>query len=105
MSKPRADEKLWVYLVTFEVTISAVLIQQEKDEKYLMYYISYLFKGVVLHCTDLEKLTMRLTLATQQLHSYFLSHSSVVLIETLLCRVLSRPEAIGRLIKWATEMS
>lgn len=39
-------EKLWVYLATSEVAISAVLVQQEEGEQYPMYYISYLFKGM-----------------------------------------------------------
>lgn len=49
LSKPWAKEKLWIYLATFEVSVSTVLIRQEKGEQYFVYCISYLFKRVELH--------------------------------------------------------
>lgn len=31
-------EKLWVYLATYKATVSAILVQQEEEEPYPMYY-------------------------------------------------------------------
>lgn len=70
-----------------------------------MYYISYLFMGAKLHYTGLEKLTMGLTLTVQRLHSYFLSHPIMVLIDTLLGHILNHLEVTGRLIKWEIEIN
>lgn len=70
-----------------------------------VFYIGYLFKGVELHYTSLEKLNMGLTLINRWLRPYFLSHSIVVLTDILLKHILSRPEATKKLIKWVTEIS
>lgn len=63
--------------------MSTVLIRQEDNKQYLMYYISYLFKGAELRYTALEKLTLGLTLTTRWLRPYFLSHPIVVLTKRL----------------------
>lgn len=87
------------------MTISAVLVRQTGVDHHLVYYISYLFKGPKLHYISLEKLTLGLILVTRHLGSYFLLHRIVVLTNTLVRHILTHLEAIGRLIKWAIELS
>lgn len=87
-----------------EVVISVVLVRQEEEEQYLVCYISYLFKGLELHYTSFEKLTIGLTLIARRLCPYFQSHLIVVLIDTLLERILSHSEEIGKLIKCVMEL-
>lgn len=48
---------------------------------------------------------MGLTLTTRQFHPYFLSHTIMMLTDTPFRRILNHPEAMRRLIKWATKMS
>lgn len=55
LTKPCTGEKLWVYLTTSEVVVSAVIVLQEEGRQYPVYYISYLFKGVEFYYIGLEK--------------------------------------------------
>lgn len=70
--------------------MSTMLIRQEDNKQYLVYYINYLFKGAELLYTALEKLTLWLTLTTRRLRPYFLSHHIVVLTDMPLGHILSR---------------
>lgn len=62
LTKPASRERLSVYLLTFKIVVSTVLVQQEGAEQHLIYYVNYLFKGLKLHYTYFEKLTLGLTL-------------------------------------------
>ena len=55
-------------------------------------------------CLELEKLALALIIASRKLRSYFHAHSIEVLINCLLRKVLQKPEASGRLLKWAIEL-
>ncbi|KAL2226356.1 UNVERIFIED_CONTAM: hypothetical protein Sindi_1994300 [Sesamum indicum] len=52
----------------------------------------------------MEKLALALVITARKLRSYFQSHRVVVLTNYLLKHVMSRPEASGRLIKWAVTL-
>lgn len=69
---PRLGEELWVHLATSEVAMSATLVRQDRTNQHPVYYVSYLFKEPELHYTDLEKLTLRLTLVVQHLWPSYL---------------------------------
>lgn len=85
--------------------MSTMLIKYHGLDQLLVYYVSYLFKGAKLHYTRLKKLTLGLVLADQRLQPYFLSHQIIVLTDTPLECISTHLEAMGRLIKWATELS
>ena len=48
---------------------------------------------------ELEKLSLVLIIASRKLRPYFHAHSIEVLINYLLCQVLQKPKASGRLLK------
>lgn len=105
LARPRAGTELWIYLTASEFIVSIMLIRQENNKKQPIYYISFWFKGSELQYTALEKLTLGLTLTSRRLCLYFLLHPIVVLTSMPLVCILSRLEATGRLIKWATELN
>ena len=53
---------------------------------------------------ELEKLALALVVASKKLRSYFHTHSIEVLTNYLLCQVLQKLEASGRLLKWAIKL-
>ena len=53
---------------------------------------------------ELEKLALALMVASRKLRPYFLAHPIDVLINYPLRQVLQKPEASGRLLKWAIEL-
>ena len=53
----------------------------------------------------MEKLAMALVIATRKLRSYFHSHPVQALTNYPLRQVLQKPDASGRLLKWAIELS
>ena len=52
----------------------------------------------------LEKIVYYLVIASQKLCQYFQAHSIRVLTDQPLRQVLQKPEASGRLLKWAVEL-
>ena len=53
---------------------------------------------------ELEKLALAFVVASRKLRSYFHAHSIEVLTNYPLRQVLQKPEASGRLLKWAIEL-
>ena len=53
---------------------------------------------------ELEKLVLALMVASRKLRSYFHAHPIEVLTNYPLCQVLQKPEASGKLLKWAIEL-
>ena len=53
---------------------------------------------------ELEKLALALVVASRKLRSYFHAHSIEVLTNYPLRQALQKPEALGRLLKWAIEL-
>lgn len=96
---------LWIYLSLSEIAVSSTLVRQEQDKKYPVYYISYILKSPEVRYIGLENITLELILIARRLHPYFLSHPVIVLTDTPLGRILTHPEAMGRLIKWATKLN
>ena len=53
----------------------------------------------------MEKLTLALIIAARKLRPYFQSHRIVVLTNQPLRKAMNKPDAAGRLIQWAVELS
>ena len=58
-----------------------------------------------LRYPELERLAFALVISTRKLRHYFLAHPVVVLTNHPMKQVLRRPEASGRLVKWAVELT
>ena len=97
-------ETLYIYLAITEVAASAVLIREEEGVQKAVYYVSKRLIGAELKYPPIERLAYCLILASRKLRPYFQAHPITVLTDQPLRQVLQKPEAAGRLLKWAVEL-
>ncbi|XP_073137893.1 uncharacterized protein [Henckelia pumila] len=102
--KPEPGERLWIYLSTTEKAVSTVLIKEEKGNQRPVYYVSHALKGAKVRYTEIEKMDLALVITARKLRPYFLSHPVTVLTNSLLGRIMTHPDASGRLVKWSVEL-
>ncbi|KAL0373695.1 UNVERIFIED_CONTAM: hypothetical protein Sradi_3285200 [Sesamum radiatum] len=81
--------------------VSSVLVCERGKSQNPVYYVSKMLQGAEKRYTQLEKLTLALVIIARKLRPYFQSHKVVVLTNHPLKHVMTRPDASGRLIKWA----
>ncbi|XP_011071463.1 uncharacterized protein LOC105156901 [Sesamum indicum] len=100
----KEGETLLLYLGVSENAVSSVLVREEGNNQYPIYYVSKMLQGAESRYSEMEKLVLALVITARKLRPYFQSHKVVVLTNHPLKHVMSRPEASGRLIKWAVEL-
>lgn len=105
LSKPREGEPLLLYLAVAESSISSVLVREEASYQLPIYYVSKALLPAEVRYPDMEKLALSLVIASRKLRPYFQAHSVHVLTNFPLRQVLQKPDASGRLLKWAVELS
>ncbi|KAL0434622.1 UNVERIFIED_CONTAM: hypothetical protein Sradi_0170100 [Sesamum radiatum] len=105
LTKPRAGETLCVYLAASEEAVSAVLVRVEGKEHQPVYYVSKVLQGAEQKYPPIEKLALALIMAVRKLRPYFQSHQVTVLANQPLKHILASPNALGRMVKWAVELS
>ncbi|XP_027158506.1 uncharacterized protein LOC113760135 [Coffea eugenioides] len=103
LASPRPEEKLYLYLSAADEAVSAVLIRDEGTQV-PVYYVSRALRGPETRYTQVEKLVLGLVHAARRLKPYFLAHPISVRTDQPLRQILVRPEASGRLTKWAVEL-
>ncbi|KAL2250256.1 UNVERIFIED_CONTAM: hypothetical protein Sindi_2499300 [Sesamum indicum] len=84
--------------------VSSVLVREENKIQNPVHYVSKMLQGAELRYSVVEKFVLALVVTARRLRSYFQSHKIVVLTNQPLRSILSRPEASGRLVKWAIEL-
>ena len=104
LSKPIDQETLYLYLAVTDVAASAVLVRLESAVQKVVYYVSKRLVDAESRYLAIEKLTYCLVLASQKLRPYFQAHPIVVYTDQPLRQVIQKPEAAGRLLKWAVEL-
>ncbi|XP_059295468.1 uncharacterized protein LOC132048801 [Lycium ferocissimum] len=101
----KADEQLYLYLAVCEVAISGVLVREEEDTQFSIYYASRTLGDAEKHYPYLEKLALALLSASMKLKPYFQCHLACVVTTYPLKNVMHKPELSGRLAKWPIEIS
>ncbi|XP_012838229.1 PREDICTED: uncharacterized protein LOC105958770 [Erythranthe guttata] len=104
LTKPKAGEKLYVYLSVGEYSVSSVLIREEEGKQNPVYYASRLLRGPEERYTEIEKIGLALVTTARKLRPYFLSHTIVVRTNHPMKTVLGRIDVSGRMVKWAVEL-
>nr|XP_027083794.1 uncharacterized protein LOC113706104 [Coffea arabica] len=69
-----------------------------------VYYVNRILRGPETRYSQAEKLVLALIHTAPRLKPYFLAHHICLRTDQPLRQVLSRPEASGRLTKWAIEL-
>ena len=70
-----------------------------------VYYCSRALRGAEERYLKMEKLILELVTTARRLRLHFQAHTIEILIEHPMRQTLHKPETLGRLIKWAIELS
>ena len=93
-----------MYLVIFEVAVSAVLVREENRKQKPVFYTSKMLLDAEMRYIDFEKMVLALVTTKQKLRHYFESHQIIVVTNYPIRQILSKPNLFGKLTKWATEL-
>ncbi|CAA7047599.1 unnamed protein product, partial [Microthlaspi erraticum] len=104
LSKPKDGEVLLLYLAVSDHAVSAVLVREEENKQYPVYYVSKSLLDAETRYSQLEKLALALITAARKLRPYFQAHPIVLVSSAPIKAVLHKPEVSGRLAKWAVEL-
>ena len=104
LSPSQLGEEFFLYLAVYPTAVSAALIREEERVQKPIYYASRALRGAEERYSPMEKLAFALVMAACKLKPYFQAHTIVVLIDKPLRRVISNPDAAGRLALWAIEL-
>ncbi|KAL0400342.1 UNVERIFIED_CONTAM: hypothetical protein Sradi_2377500 [Sesamum radiatum] len=103
--KPVPGDTLYLCISATSQAVSSVLVQEEEDNQTPTYYVSKVLNDAESRYPPVEKMALTLVITARKLRPYFLSYLVGVRTNTPLKQVLGRPEASGRLVKWAIELS
>jgi hypothetical protein len=70
-----------------------------------VYFVSSLLQGARLRYSGVHKLLFGLLMASRKLHHYFQAYQVTVVTRFPLQHILRNPEATGRIVEWALELS
>jgi hypothetical protein len=105
LSPSKQGETLSLYLAVFPTVVSSALIRGEDSIQLPVYYTSKAFQGAEERYPVMEKLALALVVTARKLRPYFQAHTIIVLTNHPLRKAMNKPDAAGRLIQWAIELS
>ena len=70
-----------------------------------IYFVSSLLQGARSRYSGVQKLLFGLLMASRKLHHYFQAHEITVVTRLTLQWILHNPDATGRIVEWALELS
>lgn len=99
---PTNVETLFLYVVTSEGAVSAVLVCQREKEQVAIYYHyhSKRLQGAETRYPHIEKIAFVVIHTARRLETYFLAHPIRVFTNYLLRKILHKPDMFVRLTKW-----
>lgn len=104
---PIAGKPLLLYITTTEISLGALLAQEDSTKKEsAVYYINQALSGYELNYTFIEKSCLVVVFASQKIRHYMLAHT-IKLITKIdpLKYLLSKVTQIGQLAKWVMILS
>ncbi|KAL0298797.1 UNVERIFIED_CONTAM: hypothetical protein Sradi_6539500 [Sesamum radiatum] len=105
LENPIPRDTLYLYLSSTSQAVSSVLVREEDGAQTPIYYVSKVLNEAECHYSSIETMVMSLVIIARNLCPYFLSYPVGVRTNTPPKKVLGKPEASGRLVKWAIELS
>ena len=81
------------------------VVQKKKMMQHPVYFVSSLLQGARSRYSGVQKLLFGLLMASRKLHHYFQAHEITVVTRLPLQRILHKPDATGRIVEWALELS
>ncbi|XP_030964682.1 uncharacterized protein LOC115985938 [Quercus lobata] len=105
LSPSKEGENLYLYLAVSASAVSAALIREEGKKQLPVYYISQAFQGAEFRYPRIEKIAFALIVASRKLRQYFQSNPILVMTDQPIKKSMNKPEAAGRMVQWAIELS
>ena len=105
LSLSKEGEDLLLYLAVSVTAASAALIRKENKVQLPVYYISQAFQGTEARYPRIKKITFTLIVASRKLHPYFQANPIIVMTDQPIKKAINKPEAAGRMVQWAIELS
>ncbi|XP_030946087.1 uncharacterized protein LOC115970625 [Quercus lobata] len=105
LSPSKGGENLYLYLAVSASAVSAALIREEGKKQLPMYYVSQAFQGAEFRYPRIEKIAFALIVASRKLRPYFQSNPILVMTDQPIKKSMNKPEAAGRMVQWAIELS
>ena len=102
---PSKGELLTLYLAVLDLATNAAPVRERDRVQQPVYYCSRAVRGVEERYLKMEKLILVLVTVARKLRPYFQAHTIEVPTEHLMKQILHKPETLGRLLKWAIELS
>ncbi|KAL0407308.1 UNVERIFIED_CONTAM: hypothetical protein Slati_4044700 [Sesamum latifolium] len=103
--KPVPGDTLYLYISLTSQAVSSVLVQEEEDNQTPIYYVRKVLNGTEGRYPPTEKMALALVITAKEITPLLPLLPSGVRTNTPLKQVLGKPEAFGRLVKWAIELS
>ena len=94
-----------MYLAVSASAISAALIREEGKKQLPVYYVSQAFQGAESDYPRIEKIAFTLIVASRKLRQYFQANPILVMTDQPIRKSMNKPEAAGRMVQWAIELS
>ena len=94
-----------MYLAVSASAVSAALIREDGKKQLPVYYVSQAFQGVESRYPRIEKIAFALIVASRKLRHYFQANPVLVMTDQPIKKSMSKPEAAGRIVQWAIELS
>lgn len=104
LSAPEEAEDVFLYLAVSNVTVSAVLLREEKGKQKPVFYTSKMLLDAETRYNAMEKMVLALVTTKKKLRHYFELHTNVVMTNCPIGQILSKPDLSGKLTKWAIEL-
>ncbi|XP_074336785.1 uncharacterized protein LOC141673957 [Apium graveolens] len=105
LSKAKPGESLYLYIAAGERAVSSTLIREENGSQSPVYYVSQVLKDAETRYPNLEKFAPALVHSSRKLRQYFQGREIRVITNQLLRKIIHKPDASGRLVNWAIELS
>ena len=102
---PSEGELLSLYLAVSYFSTSAALVREQDRGQQPVYYCGRALRGAEERYSKMEKLVLALVTTARRLRPYFQAHTIEIPIEHLMKQILYKLETLGRLVKWAIELS
>lgn len=108
LTKPLTGEKLFLYFVVMEASVSAVLVRDsdnEQNEQRPVFYISKSLLDTKTRYPIVNKLALALVTIARKFMSYFQSHSIMMMMTYLVRAILHSSNKSKWLTKWAVKLN
>ncbi|KAM1548371.1 hypothetical protein COP1_009446 [Malus domestica] len=99
LSKLEVGDTFIIYLSVSTSALSFVLIRNDGNVEWPIYYASKALQDAETRYSNIEKLALALVMSARKLRPYFQAHSIIVLNNHPLRQVLQSPDTSGRMIK------